>query len=165
MRQQKIDEAVACYYKAVKIDPSVPQGHSNLAALLYLQGRCREAIAQWLEAIRLQPDDTTLLRAIAWVLATSPKADARNGAEALELAQRAAQGTARREATILDTLAAAYAETGQYAEAVATARAARDLAIQQANRALADAISARVELYERKTPFRDESLAPPARKR
>ncbi len=71
--------------------------------------------------------------------------------------------TARREATLLDTLAAAYAETGQYAEAVATARAARDLAIQQANRALADAISARIKLYEHKTPFRDESLAPPGK--
>ena len=44
------------------------------------------------------------------------------------------QVTARREATILDTLAAAYAETGQYAEAVATARAARDLAISRATR-------------------------------
>ena len=165
LQQRKIDAAIECYLKAVKIDPSAPEGHANLAGLLYLQGKRPEAVAQWLEALRLQPDNATLLRAVAWVLAASPEADARDGAKALELAQRASRLTNRREPVILDTLAAAYAETGQYAEAVDTARAAHALASQQANRALADAISARIKLYENKSPFRDERLAaPPAKK-
>ncbi len=164
-QQGKIDEAVECFRKALKIDPAFAQAHATLGSLLYLQGRRQEGIAQWLEAIRLEPDTVPFLNVAAWALAASPDADGRDGAKALELARRAVQLTARREPFPLDALAAAQAETGQYAKAVETARAAQTAALQQHNAALAQGIADRIKLYENKRPFRDQNLAaPPTRK-
>ena len=64
----------------------------------------------------------------AWMLATNPNASVRNGAEAVELAQRAVELSGGREPAILDTLAAAYAEAGRFPEAVKTAQRAAALA-------------------------------------
>ena len=59
---------------------------------------------------------------------------------------------APRRSNALDTLAAAYAEAGRFAEAVQTAKAL-DLATQQNNHALAESIPAKIRLYQSRTPF------------
>ena len=61
------------------------------------------------------------------------------------------------DATALDALAAAYAETGRFPEAVQTAAKALNLAERRSDRSLAEAISARIAFYKAKTPFRDRS--------
>jgi hypothetical protein len=61
---------------------------------------------------------------LAWFLATCPDATVRNGSEAVAMAESAVLMTGRRNADFLDTLAAAYAETGQFAEAVRTQKEA-----------------------------------------
>ena len=91
---------------------------------------------------------------LAWLLATCPEASVRNGAEAVELARRAVQLSGGREPAILGTLAAAYAEAGRFPEAVQTARKALKLATQQNQHATAEAIQAKIPLYEAGTPFR-----------
>ncbi len=109
-----------------------------------------------------RPDDVALLNDTAWVLATNPNASIRNGAEAVELAERAVQLSDGREPAVLGTLAAAYAETGRFPEAVQTARKALDLARQQNNQSLAESNRAKIPLYEAGTPFRDiKQSAPP----
>ena len=60
---------------------------------------------------------------------------------------------------MLDTLAAAYAEQGRFAEAVSTARRALARATQENLRALEDGIGMRVALYEARRPFRERDLA------
>ena len=90
----------------------------------------------------------------AWLLATNPNASVRNGAEAVELAQRAIELSSGQEPAILGTLAAAYAEAGRFAEAVQTARKALELATQQNKPALAESIRAKIRLYEAGKPFR-----------
>ncbi len=86
-------------------------------------------------------------------------ASARNGPEAVDLAQRAVAVSGGKIPEILDTLAAACAEAGRFAEAVRTARRARDLATRQNRPALAESIQAKIRLYEAGTPFRE---APPS---
>ena len=86
-------------------------------------------------------------------LATCPEVALRNGMEAVELARRAAQLSHGREPAVLDALAAAYAENGQFSEAVAAAQRALDLASAHGNTVLADAIRARIKLYRSATPF------------
>ena len=162
----------------MRIDPGFSEAFGNLAWLLAGQGRTskrrsanfrkalqtnpRNAIAmkQWNLAIDLHPGDVRLLDAMAWLLATSPEASLRNGAKAVELAQRAARLSGGREPAILDTLAAAYAEAGRFGEAIETADRARKLAVDRGNHALAEAIEKRLALYRKKVPFRD---APPAK--
>jgi hypothetical protein len=63
------------------------------------------------------------------------------------------------DARTLDTLAAAYAEKGQFAEAAATARRAQARAAQENQPALADEIAARIAVYEAGQPFRDRAIA------
>jgi Flp pilus assembly protein TadD len=87
---------------------------------------------------------------VAWVLATSPDASVRNGAEAVKMATRAVELSGGREPDTLDTLAAAYAESGRWEQATETARRALALAREP----LAKDIRARLALYENRQPFR-----------
>ncbi|MCC9641463.1 tetratricopeptide repeat protein [Rhodopirellula sp. JC740] len=84
-----------------------------------------EAIADYEKALTNLDEDNegdaiilpSVLNNLAWVLATSPKDDVRNGARSLELGLRAVELTKEEEAHILSTLAAGYAETGDFENA------------------------------------------------
>ncbi len=155
LAQAKYDEAIAEHQQALEAKPDHAEARYNLGVILYHRGRIPEAIAQWAEMVRLQPENTLALSRLARGLATSPEAAVRNGRKAVELAQQAAKLTGSRDPMVLDTLAAAYAETGQFAEAVQTAQQALALASSQNNAALADALRARIKLYQGGSPYRD----------
>ena len=114
---------------ALVLDPNHAEAHYRLGDELYAQGRTAEALAHWRDGIQLQPNDAPTLRRAAWVLATSPDSTIRSGVEALAFAARAVQLSGGKDARILDTLAAAYAEKGQFANAALTARRAQARAV------------------------------------
>ena len=151
--------AIAEWRRALDLDPKYVEAHDSLGDAFYVQGRTVEALAHWRDAIRLQPNDGPALRRAAWVLATSPDAAIRNGEEALRFAVRALELAGGKDAPALDTLAAAYAEKGQFADAALTARRALALAAQEQRPALADAIRVRIALYETNRPFRDRDAS------
>ena len=105
--------------------------------------------------MELRPDFAPACDNLAWMLATSPQSSARNGAKALELALRAERLSAGKNPLFIGTLAAAYAETGQFAEAVAAAQRALQLAAAQNNPALTNALRAQITTYQAGSPFRD----------
>jgi tetratricopeptide (TPR) repeat protein len=146
--------AVREWHSALEVEPGYAEAHRSLGDALYAQGRTAEALTHWRDGIRLQPNDATTLRQAAWVLATSPDATLRNGDEALAFAVRAVELSGGTDARILDTLAAAYAEKGQFADAALTARRALAQAAQENQPALADNIRMRIALYEADRPFR-----------
>jgi Flp pilus assembly protein TadD len=84
----------------------------------YAAARYRQSIVDLGEACRLDPQNSLFLNNLAWLLATCPDADARDGKRAVEIALRACQLTSYQNAADLDTLAAAYAETGDFDNAV-----------------------------------------------
>jgi tetratricopeptide (TPR) repeat protein len=127
-----------------------------------MRGRFPEALAQWREALSLNPSHVAALDQAAQLLASGPDASIRDGPKALEFAQRAVRLTGDREPATLDTLAAAYAEAGRFPEAVQTARRALDLAGQGGNRQLADGLRARIALYQAGRPFRAGQPTSPA---
>ncbi len=143
----KADEAIAEYRTALKIRPDYAAAHGNLGVVLVANGQPGEGIAHYRKALNIKPDSAQIQNNLAWLLATYPEASIRNGAEAVELAQRAVQLSDGRRPEILNTLAAAYAEIGRFSEAAETARRALELALAQDNAALADAIRARIKLY------------------
>jgi tetratricopeptide (TPR) repeat protein len=118
-------------------------------------GRVQEALAQWREALRLQPDYAPAMIQAAHALAASPEASDRNGAEAVKLAERAVQLNGARDPMYLDTLALAYAEAGRFPDAIDSARRALELAEQQNQAGLAEALNAQIKLYETQKPYRD----------
>jgi tetratricopeptide (TPR) repeat protein len=146
--------AIREWQSALDRNPDYAEAHTRLGDALYAQGRMAEALAHWHDSIRLQPNDATTLRQAAWVLATSPDATLRNGDEALAFAVRAVELSGGNDARMLDTLAAAYAEKGQFADAVLTARRALAHAARENQPALADGIRTRIALYEADQPFR-----------
>ena len=88
-----------------------------------------------------------MINALAWIYATCPEPAVRNGAEAVRLAEHACQLSERRSVEFLDTLAAAYAETGRFPDAIKTAEETRALAEAAKDRATAEMERQRLELY------------------
>ena len=96
------------------------------------------------------------------MLATDPRPSVRNGEIAVEFGRRLLEASGGQEPVILDTLAAAYAETGRFSEATETARRGLALANTQKNLTLANALQARIKLYQSGSPFRETRKRPSA---
>jgi Flp pilus assembly protein TadD len=106
-------------------------------------------------ALKIAPDDPQAQKSLAWILATCPDDRFRNGAKAVELAERANTATKGRDSTVLITLAAAYAEVDRFSEAIQTAEQALQLATKSGSISLAQAIRNQLEFYRSGKPFRD----------
>ncbi len=141
--------------KALELNPRDPQAHYRLATFLTRIGEFKEAVAYFEEALRLKPDFLGAINSLAWQLATCPKDGVRNGARAVELAERACRATGYAMPTLMDTLAAAYAEAGRFPEAVAVATKATALA-EPSQKPLAEKIRRRLELYKAGKPYRQQ---------
>ncbi len=149
----RLSEAVIHFAAAVKLEPTAPR-HYNLATRLVRLGQDREAVVHFRRALARRPAWPEAMSELAWVLATSDEQAVRNGAEALRLARMACKFTKNRQPDVLDALAAAQAEVGQFDEAVATATKARDLAKAAGRRQMAERIARRIELYRARKPCR-----------
>jgi tetratricopeptide (TPR) repeat protein len=148
------DAAIVQFERAVKLDPRNGQAHFRLGVALYDLGRSQSALAHLNEAIRLQPDNVQNLWPAAWILATSPDSSIRNGAQGVELAQRAVQLSAGRDPRAFDALAAALAETEKFPAAVEAAEQALALVRGRNDDALVGAIEQRTRLYRQGLPYR-----------
>jgi len=82
------------------------------------------------------------------MLATAPQKPLRDGAKAVKLATQAVHSTGDKNPGFLRTLAAAYAEVGQFADAAQTAQKAVPLAEAQSDTGLADALRREIKLYQ-----------------
>ena len=152
LRRSSVDEAIAHFQRALALAPSDAQTHNDLAVALAQKRRFEDAAAQFRQAIGIDPGFAQAQSNLAWLLATSPDAAIRNGEEALKLAAKAVDLSHGKDASMLDALAAAYAEAGRFREAVETARRALDLAPQP----LVPALKARLAMYQRQEPFREK---------
>ncbi len=154
-RKGRTDEAMAAWQQATVVNPAFAPAFFNLGNALDAGGKGKLALAAWRSGLTLDPNHVPTLRRAAWLLATGRDASLRNGAEAVALAERAVRLTSGGDASVLDGLAAAYAQAARFAEALEIAQRALLLARQQDKPDLAAEIQARVALYERKTPYRD----------
>jgi tetratricopeptide (TPR) repeat protein len=151
----QVDAAIVHCRNALEIQPDFEDARRNLAIVLSERERILKALTLQREALRSRPNDAALLNDTAWTLATNPNESIRNGAEAVELAERASHLSGDRDAAVLDTLAAAYAEAGRFPDAVKAAKKAIALARDQRNDKLAGKITARLSLYGAGCPYRD----------
>jgi len=149
------EDAIAAYRKLVVINPADEGAWHNLGKLLYQQGSRAEGIHNLKESLRLQPSKVEVLNDLAWMLSTAPDDSLRDGKRALELAMQAEKASGGADPGILDTLAAAYAETGDYPKALEKACKALGLAKQQDNKELASSLKEETALYEAAKPVRD----------
>jgi protein O-mannosyl-transferase len=153
--QGRLEEAGAQFAAVMALDPRDGAAYANLASLRLKQNRPEEAIAQFRAAHRRTPYNPQVINNLAWLLATQTNAALRNGPEALALAERAATLTGRTNANVLGTLAAAYAELGQFTNAVAAALQAEQLARAARDTNSLAAKTARVALFRSGQPVRE----------
>ena len=143
----QVDRAIQSYHKAIELSPEDADAHQSLARALVMQNQLAEAIYRYRRTLEIEPDRVGALLDLAWIIATAPNLELRVPAEGVRLAERAVRLTGNRNATALDTLAAAYAAAGQKDRAVTTAESALAAALETGERELATQIRARLERY------------------
>jgi tetratricopeptide (TPR) repeat protein len=155
----------AVFGRSVEVTPTNYPFRLNLGGALLEHGQIDEATEHFRAAMAIDPTQADGYNNLAWILVTHPDPAHRNADEGLKLAQTAvhlATGVVtertryerQQAASALDTLAAAYAETGQFDEAVRTAGRALDF-LRGLPTPLVDQIEQRLDLYKQNQPYRD----------
>jgi protein O-mannosyl-transferase len=148
------DAAIEHFQTVIALSPGQALARLHLALALTALARHREAIREYREVLHLNPDEPEVLNNLAWILASHPSAELRDGTEAVKLAARACELTARKEPVYLGTLAAAHAEAGQFEKALEAAQQARDLALSLGQTNLAQRNEQFLKLYQDRQPAR-----------
>ena len=161
---RRLDEAVTHLQRALQIQPNHLDALYNLGRVRERQGQRDEAIRMYEKALVLRPDygsAKTRLADLVWRLATSADPTARDGAKALDVA-RGLVALSGGQPAMLRVLAAALAETGNYAEAATCAEQALRLARTAGDAELARHLQQELTRYQAGQPLREAATAPPA---
>src|SRR5439155_438364 len=107
LRNGRTDEAIIHYQKLLQLYPENADAHANLGSAFVAKGGVRDALTEYTRAIEIAPENVAALSNLAWLLATSADPSLRNGAEAVQLAERADSASSRSDnhATVLRVLA------------------------------------------------------------
>jgi len=154
--QGRIDEAMVDWEKTLQIQPNDADAHTSLGNALLRRGSVKEAIAHYEKAMTFAPEDPHSRINIAWVMATAHDASIRNGIKAVEFAQRAVELSGGKDPNFLRTLAAAYAESGRFSEAITIAKQARIIATMEGKSGFANVLDGDLGLYREHVPLRAE---------
>ncbi|MFM9964113.1 MAG: tetratricopeptide repeat protein [Planctomycetaceae bacterium] len=150
--KRDLDQAIADYSKALQLDPQFASAYFNRGQASASQDRYEDALADYNEAIRLEPQYARPYDGRAWIWATCPDAKCRDGKRAVGSALRACELDARNGRSNVATLAAAYAEAGDFENAVKW----QTRAVELASAADKPALQTRLELFRSGKPFREE---------
>lgn len=130
------------------------EAHAALGRLYLATGQHSEAGAELEFAVRLNYRDVDLTLRLIWLQSTSGQDSARNGQQAVALAKQIQAAMTTDDPLILDVIAAAHAEAGDFPTAIKVAR--RALEVIDSNRSrLRAKIEQRLELYFKSQPFRE----------
>jgi protein O-mannosyl-transferase len=150
-----LDSAIQVCRSALLLRPLDADCHTTLAIALEEKGNPAEAIQHYQKALELAPSSIPTLTNLAWLLATSQDASLRNGLKAVELAKQADRLVGGTNALVLRTLAAAYAEKGEFADAIRTAQSAMQLARMHGEDSLMTDLDQQIALYQLGMPYRE----------
>jgi len=158
LQKGEVDNALVHYRKLLELQPDNIEVHNIVGTVLIQQHRIREGVEEWRKGLAIDPNNGNAMSNLAWVFATSPDDSLRDGAKAVQFAEQALRISGGRIPIIFRTLAAAYAESGQFSEARQTAQRGIELANSQGNSALAAELQGNIALYQERQPLRDSNL-------
>ena len=146
----------AAEYSQLLGTTKLPLAYFRRAWSYYSLGNYQAALADYEKTIELDPKSLDAFNSLAWLLATTPVDSMRNGARAVEYAQRAVDLAGSRETYLyMDTLAAAYAEAGRFGEAASLQRKAISLLPKDFDEKEKAGFETRLRLYEQRKPYRE----------
>jgi tetratricopeptide (TPR) repeat protein len=153
MGAKKLDEAIADFTTAIDLTEN-ETAFLNRGLAYSRKKEYAKAAADYAAAIERNPDSAVGHNQLAWLLSTAPDEKSRDGKRAIDAAKKACELTGHKNGGYLDTLAAAYAETGDFDKAVEW----QEKAVQAGDIPIRDlgAARKRLELYKQKKPYREE---------
>jgi tetratricopeptide (TPR) repeat protein len=160
VREGKLGEATSEFKAALRFRPDSWHARYGLGDALVRQGKLKEAADEFLQVLKTQPTYSGALiqlNRIGWILASHPAPQVRDGKKALELAERLCELTAYRNATMIETLAAAQAELGRFTEAINSIERARTLALEAGQKDVAQKAQELAELFRTGRPYREKA--------
>lgn len=160
LKTGEADSAIEQLRKALDFRPHDADINYKVGSLLQSRGRFREAVSYYEKSLAVAPENPRCLNDFAWILATCPDSSLRNGSKAVDLARKADYLAGNQEPLVVDTLAAAYAETGDFANAIAAANRALQVATGQGKIASCDQIRAHLALFRTGKPVREPGASP-----
>ena len=143
LKKEHVDEALVHLRRGVELDPESPSGQNDLGIALAHSNDLDESITHIQKAVALAPDAADYRYNFGRVLAAKG-----NFVDALTEFEQASRLSRAPNAGILQMLAAMYSENGRYADAIATARRALELAHQDQDQALAGSLQMNLQRYE-----------------
>jgi tetratricopeptide (TPR) repeat protein len=149
----EFDKAIADYTESARVGPHYAPAFHERGIAWREKGELRKARDDLAEAVRLDPRYAAAMTDLARLLATCTDDKLRDGKRAVELAVKASELTGGKDASVLDALAAAYAETGDFDKAVEFQKKA--LADKAFEKDFGEKARARLKLYEQKKPWRE----------
>ena len=145
-------KAAADYARAVNFVPKDAAGYITRGSTYKKMGRYKAAASDYARAIALSPDDDDALNSLAWLLATCPDGSVRDGVGAIRIGTKACELTRWKDSEVIDTLAAAYAETGKFDQAVKLQQQALQLRSVPAEDR--PGMQERLASYQKRKPYR-----------
>jgi tetratricopeptide (TPR) repeat protein len=115
---EKSDKAMADYDQVIEITPKDAEDYTARGSAYFATGHYKACVSSFEKALQLSPNNDAALGGLAWVRATCPDASLRNGKEAIRMSTRACELSKWSEQDHLQTLAAAYGESGDFDKAV-----------------------------------------------
>jgi tetratricopeptide (TPR) repeat protein len=152
--------AVNHFGYALLIRKEWTQAHTGLRRSIFAMVETPDASKLLEETVRVVPDSPRELDELAWILATHPDGDLRNGSEAIRLAQRGCEITNYQDATLLATLAAAYAEAGLFPKATSTAVRALNLSRMTADSEVTGLTEQLLQSFGQNRAYRNDPIPP-----
>jgi tetratricopeptide (TPR) repeat protein len=159
----KYEDAIKTLTKAAGLEPNMPDILGPLGEAQYDAGKYEDAVKTLTKVLEIsrrvlgEQDWSTLysMNQLAWMQATSPAAEFRNGAEAVKNATRVCELTEWKKAQYVDTLAAAYAEVGDFESAIKWQKEAINLLTKKEPAEWPGQFDDRLKLYESGKPCRE----------
>jgi Tfp pilus assembly protein PilF len=149
----KYDKAIADENEAIRLKLKNVEAYNNRGLAYYHQGDYDRAVADYSEAILLDPYYEFPYNNLAWLLAVCPDAHVRNGAKAVDYATKACELSEWRIPGWIHTLAAAYAEVGDFDNAVKWETKYLESAL---SKEASEKAHQQLSLYEQKKPYHEE---------
>jgi tetratricopeptide (TPR) repeat protein len=148
----EMNDAIADETETLRLSP-------QMATALLIRGRAwhakkeyAKALDDFREALKFNPKYAEVYNGMGWLHAICPDQRFRSGEKAVEFATKACELTDWQNSNTMDTLAAAYAESGDFKKAVEWETKALEIAADEEK----PGFESRVELYKSEQPYRDE---------
>ncbi len=154
IRQGDYESGIRSFKNALELDPTSERAYMGISEAFFAERRFEEMISVLRKGVQAIPASIQIKNNLAWHLSTLPDSEYRDGKAAVSLAEdMLAQAGGSSRPDLMDTLASAYAEAGEFERAVKTATEAISLAEKMGVDDLARELRERLKLFESGLPY------------